>query len=266
MGSSRRGRALHILLTNDDGIYAPGLRALYRAVASIAQVSVFAPLHEQSGAAHSITIHHPLRADPLRVEEDFTGYAVTGAPADCVRLAVLQVLESRPDFVLSGINLGSNVGLDVFYSGTVAAALEGALLGIPSAAISLAYSAAPDFAVAARCALEAVDWLCRLPRRPAPVLNVNVPALARDQVRGVRITRQGTAIPVETYEKRTDPRGRTYYWIRPNDGQGAPCGDEDRQALDEGFVSITPLRAGLTDEALYRRLRAEQGGGAAGGG
>jgi len=244
----------HILICNDDGIYAPGILALYEAVRDLGDISVVAPEAEQSAVGHAITLSNPIRIKRVRRNAHFEGHAVAGTPADCVKLAVTLLLDRRPDLVLSGINLGPNAGISVLYSGTVSAATEGTILGIPSMAISLATYTDPHWDTAARVARRlAQDVLARgLP--DGTLLNVNVPNRPPDQVRGLAVTRMGRSRFAEIFHPRTNPRGDTYYWM---DGELQITGDTegtDIQALADGWVSLTPIGFDLTHEAGLNHL------------
>ena len=238
---------MEILVTNDDGVQAAGLRALADALASIGTVSILAPDREQSAMSHALTLHRPLRVH--RISE--TILSVDGTPTDAVLLGVHGFLKRRPDLVVAGINHGPNMGNDVLYSGTVAAASEGAFLGIPSVAISLATWGQADFAVAARVARNLIGGLVRR-GLPAPLcLNVNVPPISWDQIRGVRITRLGKRVYRDVVVEKTDPRGKAYYWIGGEDPTWEHDETSDFTAVDGGFVSVTPLSFELTD---YKEL------------
>ena len=248
---------MNILITNDDGIRAPGLAALCSAARAFGEVHVVAPHVEQSGAGHAITLVRPLRASRVACGDGLVGWSVTGTPADCVKLAVLAQLIPRPDVVLSGVNFGHNVGLHVFYSGTVAAALEGAMLGIPGVAISVDFSDAPDYPSAAEMGCAAVRPTLEAIERgeDAPgVLNVNVPALPRHQIRGVRAAPQSCHPLAEAMERRQDPRGNGYYWL----GAGGMCDDvgpgTDAALVRRGYVTVTPLQFDATDRRWLGRL------------
>jgi len=246
---------VRVLLTNDDGIQAPGLRGLYRVLSRRAAVSVCAPAGQRSGVAHSLSLLAPIRVEEVREDGSLWGYAVEGSPVDCVRLALMEGLSPRPNAVVSGINLGSNTGVDTFYSGTVAAALEAGLLGVPAMAVSVAHTTSPDYDTAADIACRLLDVLLELGGPRPPVLNVNIPALPPGRIRGIRVTRQGRHGGRESYERRTDPRGRPYFWIRPGDDRVTERDDEDARALREGYVSVTPLGYDLTDRRTHDRLR-----------
>jgi len=247
---------MRILLTNDDGINAPGLAALRSAVADLGEVVVVAPDMERSGVAHSITLAQPLRIRKVYHGHEFFGYGINGAPADCVKLACREILDQLPDMVLSGINLGANAAINVLYSGTVAAAIEGAMLGVPSLAFSLAETERPDFAEAAAIARELLEKLLTNWPPPHKLLNVNIPGLPRSRLRGIRVTHQSASAYRELYDKRTDPWGRTYFWITgelTREFEREP--ESDLRALAEGYISITPLHYDLTAYQAIRELR-----------
>ncbi|CAG1003183.1 5'-nucleotidase [Burkholderiales bacterium] len=232
---------MRILLSNDDGYFAPGLERLAAALAPHADITVVAPERDRSGASNSLTLDRP-----LMVRRAPNGFLfVNGTPTDCVHLAVTGLLDTLPDMVISGINLGANMGDDTIYSGTVAAATEGFLLGIPSIAISLASKTASHFESA--CDI-AVDLVRRHGRAPAGswLLNVNVPDVPRAELRGVRVTRLGRRHKAENTIKMKNPRGETVYWV----GAAGPAADAgegtDFRAIEERFVSITPLQIDLT--------------------
>lgn len=236
-----------VLVTNDDGINAPGLAALAEALAPLGEVYVVAPEREQSTVGHALTLHRPLRVDRLAERR----FAVNGTPSDCVNLAVLGLLPAEPTLVVSGINHGSNLGDDVTYSGTVSAAMEGTLLGIPSIAVSLVGPEQGGFGEAGKIArLIAMRTLVEgLP--PKTLLNVNVPG---GRPKGIRFTRLGHRVYKEKMVEEKDPRGKTYYWI----GAGPPLWD-DREATDiiavqDGYAAVTPLHLDLTHYAALRRL------------
>jgi len=204
---------MKILLTNDDGINAPGIYALWRELRKIGEISIVAPETEQSAIGHAITLSNPLRLREVYRDSSFYGYSVNGTPADCVKLGVTAIFKEPPDIVISGINLGPNLGVDVMYSGTVSAATEGTIIGIPSIAVSLAIRREPDFRFAAAFA-RALCLEVKEKSIPAGILlNVNIPAVPLAKVKGVKITRQGKARFKDTFEKRLDPRGNVYYWL-----------------------------------------------------
>jgi 5'-nucleotidase len=245
---------MRILLTNDDGVYAPGLAALYEALVQDHQVTVTAPETEQSAVGHAITLADPIRVRVLGPRSGLKGFAVTGTPADCVKLAVNELMDQPPDLVLSGVNLGANVGVNILYSGTVSAATEAALLGIAGAAVSLDALERADFRFAARFMAHLAASLPSLDLPPGTPLNVNVPALPPDAIRGVRFTSQSQARIREKFIRRTGPRGHVYYWLG-----GETMADEgdlslDYPALKAGYISITPLSCGLTRHEVLAGL------------
>jgi len=242
-----------ILLTNDDGINAPGLAAALEGLTGLDEVVVVAPDMEQSGAAHSISIHTPLRVRRVsHGRHEF--HAVNGSPADCVKLAVYELIRRRPDAVVSGINYGSNIGVDILYSGTVAGALEGAMLGVPSFAFSLDFREQLDFTAASSVVRDVYNYFIRRPLPPGTLLNVNIPALPADQIRGVMITRMSKAGYAERYEKRLDPRGNAYYWITGSIEEADRTPGTDIRALEEGYVTVTPLHYDLTEYRAAEEL------------
>jgi 5'/3'-nucleotidase len=233
---------MRILLSNDDGYFAPGLEHLAAALAPHAELTVVAPERDRSGASNSLTLDRP-----LSVRRAPNGFLfVNGTPTDCVHLAVTGLLNELPDMVISGINLGANMGDDTIYSGTVAAATEGFLLGVPSVAISLASKTAAHFETAAGVALELLE---RHNREPAGtwLLNVNVPDVERTQVRGYRITRLGRRHKAEDVVRMQSPRGETVYWVGAA-GAAADAGEgTDFHAIENRYVSVTPLQIDLTN-------------------
>jgi len=248
---------MRVLVTNDDGVHSPGLLALARTLRRAAETFVVAPEHERSAASHAITLHKPLRAVPISLgDTGLPAWATNGTPADCVVLGVLDLLGAPPDVVVSGINLGANLGMDLIYSGTVSGAVEAALFGIASIAISVTAFQDVHWQPAALFATRLTQEVHRhgLPRDT--FLNVNVPNLPGEEIRGVEITRQSSRRYVNRLEKRSDPRGRTYYWLT-----GSTQADErtdpgtDAWAAMEGRISLTPLRLDMTYEELRPLFR-----------
>jgi len=247
---------MRILVCNDDGINAPGITALAGELCSFGRVTVVAPDSERSAASNSLTLAHPLRvrevAFPANVEK---AYAVSGTPADCAKIGLSTLLSEKPDLVVSGINCGPNMCVDIFYSGTVAAAFEGAFRGILSVSVSLdSYSPRADFSVAARWALKCIKRLVDAGVEPGRVYNVNVPAIADNEIRGIKVTRTGKIDYREEYDHRHDPYGRSYYWLKGNPEIVDKSPDCDIVAVKAGYVSITPLQPDLTDVALGAAL------------
>lgn len=242
---------MRILLSNDDGYYAPGLAALHEALQDLGEVTVVAPERNRSGASNSLTLDRPLY---LRRASNGFRY-VTGTPTDCVHLAVTGMLEHMPDVVVSGVNHGANMGDDTIYSGTVAAATEGYLLGIPSIAVSLASFEGKHFATAAGVARDFVQRLIARPFNAPVLLNLNVPDVPADQLNGTRVTRLGRRHRAEGAVKTTTPRGETVYWIGAA-GPAADAGDgTDFYAVDNGWVSVTPLQIDLTHSPQMGEVR-----------
>jgi 5'-nucleotidase len=253
----------HILLTNDDGIGAPGLRALLRTLRPLADVTVFAPDHNWSAAGHTKTMHKPLRVSPYSFdrdpaegeEEGVDAYTTTGAPSDCIALALLGLLPHKPDLVVSGINQGANVGHDVTYSGTVAAAMEAVIFGLPAVAVSLSSYESHEFGFAAEVGGKVVGQVLARGLPPGVFLNVNVPSLPAEEIGGMAVTRLGRRVYRDILIERQDPRGRPYYWI----GGEPPGGHEDEGtdiwALARGFVSVSPVHLDMTAHELLPDLR-----------
>jgi 5'-nucleotidase len=248
---------LRILLTNDDGVYAPGLRALRTELQKLGNVVVVAPATEQSAAGHSVTITTPLVVQEVLDEANRPmGWAVEGRPADCVKLAVRELLAEKPDLVVSGLNAGSNAGINVLYSGTVAAAIEAAFFRITSVACSLEVTKArpADYATAAAHARAVIEQLVARKPPEGSLFNINVPDLERGPVRGVRVVPQNLAAYEETFDRRRDPRGRLYFWTGASFHCPAPHPDSDVTALAEGWITVTPLHFNLTQSALLRDM------------
>ena len=231
-----------ILLTNDDGVRSPGLYELARAVARLGEVTIVAPHLEASAIGHALTLRRPLRVEQI----DANVYEVDGTPTDCVNVAFTRILPDPPDIILSGINKGYNLGDDVTYSGTVAGAMEGALLGIRSIAVSLERTAGTyDFRHAAATAAQVAERLLAGPALPPRTfININVPA---GKPKGIRITVQARRNHITVVDQRVDPRGQPYYWIEEGQNDWEPHDRSDYQAVRDGFVSVTPLQPDLTD-------------------
>lgn len=246
---------LKILLTNDDGIHAPGLMALYMELKDDFDVYIVAPESEMSAVGHAITLRSPLRVQEIEKGGSFFGYGVAGTPADCVKIAVQELLKSPPDIILSGINLGANVGVNVLYSGTVSAATEGAFLGIRSAAFSLDTRKSPDFTYAAAFSRKIIKFMSEGGLNNGVALNVNVPAIPGDRIKGVAITRQGVGRFRERYERRIDPRDNVYYWLTGETRVEEEREDSDARALADGKIAITPISFDLTCIKEIERLR-----------
>ncbi len=242
---------MNILLTNDDGIGSPALAQLRLQLSAFGRVTTVAPDRNQSASSQSLTLHRPLRIHPHG--EDV--YSVDGTPTDCVLIAFHGLLVDRPDFVVSGINHGPNMGEDVFYSGTVAAAIEGALQGVPALAASLVTREPSDYVDAAAVVGSLVRQVLERGVPERMLLNVNVPFRPRADLAGVRLTTLGTRVYEDTLVKKVDPRGRDYYWIGGEDPQWKPIPGTDYQAIHDGFVSVTPLHLDLTDRPRVEDMR-----------
>jgi 5'-nucleotidase len=245
---------MRILLTNDDGIYAKGLNALYEELSQEADCLIVAPEIEQSAVGHAITISRPLMVRRAIKNGSFLGYAVLGTPADCVKIGIKELAEKPVDLVVSGINRGANAGINVIYSGTVSAATEAAIMGVPSLAISLDTHKEADFTYAAKFARKMVRLVINNPIIKSSAINVNIPCLPAEQIKGVCVVRQGQSNIIETFEKRVDPRENTYYWISGEYSSKAQNKDTDVAALAAGYITITPIQYDLTRYDLMDTL------------
>ncbi len=245
-----------ILVTNDDGIEAPGIMSLAAAVEDIGHVVVVAPERERSAVGHAITMHKPLRATPVNhFGKGVKAWSVNGTPSDCVKLGIEALLDSNPDIVLSGINRGPNLGTDVLYSGTVSAAIEAAILGIPSAAISLASYDATDYSVAARFARILAKNIHKNKLQKDTLLNVNIPGVSYDRIKGVKITCLGTRRYRNSFDERKDPRGQQYYWLS---GEAVDEYHNDRcdiNMISQNYITVTPIHFDLTKFSLIEELQ-----------
>ena len=245
---------MRILLTNDDGIYAKGLSSLYDELSQEADCLIVAPEIEQSAVGHAITISRPLMVRRAIKNGNFLGYAVLGTPADCVKIGIKELAEKPVDLVVSGINRGSNAGINVIYSGTVSAATEAAIMGIPALAISLDTHKEADFTYAAKFARKMVRLIINNPIIKSSAINVNIPCLPSEQIKGIVVVRQGKSNIIETFEKRVDPRENTYYWISGDSASASDAKDTDVAALAAGFITITPIQYDLTRYDLMDTL------------
>ena len=249
---------MHILVTNDDGINASGIISLVSEFTPIAKVTVVAPDRERSATGHAITFHKPLRAEEVQLDVEGGGraWAVNGTPSDCVKLAIKALLPEPPDLIVSGINRGPNLATDVLYSGTVSAAIEGILFGIPSIAVSLAAFTECSFATAAHITRTLIHQIGGRSLPPHTLLNVNIPPLPLHKLRGIKISRLGFREYKNIFEERRDPRGQIYYWLG---GQVVDCDEEsvevDIGAVKKGYVSITPVHFDLTNYELLEEVK-----------
>ena len=252
---------MRFLLTNDDGIYARGLYALHEELSKIAECIVVAPETEQSAIGHAISISRPLMVRQARRNGDIFGYAVSGTPADCVKIGIIELSGEDIDLVVSGINRGANVGTNVIYSGTVSAATEGAIMGIPSMAISLdSHDKNADYGVAARFAAKMARFIAGNKFKEIIPLNINVPALPEEKIAGVKVVKQSRGRLVESFERRLDPRDNVYYWMT---GERLICeveeDESDYMALKKGMISVTPIYYDLTRHDALSELDSNLG-------
>jgi 5'-nucleotidase len=250
---------MHILVTNDDGVLAAGLLALAQAMRELGEVSILAPDHNWSAGGQVKTLHRPLRVKKVTLDDGTVALANDGAPSDCVAMAVMGIVEKPIDLVVSGINPNANMGHDVTYSGTVTAAMEAVIAGIPGIAFSLVspdeHPEELDYGPAAAVAREIVSRLVEEGLDNGLLLNVNVPYLQREQIKGIRVTKQGLRVYRDRLDRRLDPRGRPYYWIGGEYPTGVPNEGTDFGAVMEGYVSITPLQLDLTDHRRVEQMR-----------
>ncbi|MFC1798225.1 5'/3'-nucleotidase SurE [Thermodesulfobacteriota bacterium] len=246
---------MKVLLTNDDGIQAGGLRALYKRLALEHQVTVIAPDRERSAVGHGITLSRPLRLTSADLDAEISGYAVSGTPADCIKLGVLEIFADKPDLVVSGINLGANTGININYSGTVSAAREAAIYGIPAIAVSVVGNGEDHFEEIAQFVANLSRMVFEQGLPSGTILNVNLPNVPVSETAGIRICRQGLSLFPETFIKRIDPRNREYYWH----GMELPVAFEDHDtdgaALNGKYISITPLKCDMTDYLMIDELK-----------
>ena len=244
-----------ILLTNDDGVYSDGLKAMWKHLRKLGDVDVVVPETEKSAVAHAINLFAPLKIRHITIEKGFEAHVVNGTPVDCVKIAVNSILKRKPDILVSGINPCSNLGMDVLYSCTVSAAAEGAILGIPSISASIDGCKNFNFDSAASVVIEIVKKMDKVKLPKDTILNVNVPDKPLPEIKGVKLTYQSEARFEEEYEERQDPRGSSYFWLkgifRIVDGEKG----SDVETVKNGFVSITPLHLNLTDRRFLSSLK-----------
>lgn len=266
--SASESQSYNLLISNDDGISAVGVRVLANTLAAAGhQVTVVCPDQERSATGHGLTLHHPIRTELVTgiFAESVTAWACSGTPSDCIKFALNAIVTEQPDFVLAGINHGANLGTDVLYSGTVSAAMEGTLEDIPSVAFSLADYTAHNFQPTADFACRLLQQLPQQAIAPATLLNVNVPNLVATDIKGVKITRQGLRRYIEQFQKRQDPRGKTYYWLAGEAIEELPqpnvCQTDvpdtvitDVEAIAQGFITITPLQYIMNDVTAIKTL------------
>ncbi len=250
----------HILISNDDGIDAPGLYILSKWLKRFARVSIVAPSIQQSAVGHAITVRTPLRVHEFKRDGKLFGYGVDGTPADSVKLAIRSLLKTKPDLVVSGINDGLNTAVNVIYSGTVSAATEGTILGIPSIAVSIEYTQKPEFEPAAKIASAVAKYVLKhgIPRDT--VLNINVPAIPARKIKGIKFTRQGRSRWDDKFYLRKDPKDRDYYWLAGDMQILDKDDDIDQVALKSGYVSVTPIHFDLTHHKFLEKIQTEWDG------
>ncbi len=245
-----------ILVTNDDGIMAPGIRNLIAFMREIGEVVVVAPDKGQSAMGHAVTIALPLRMEKLNTEGDHQEYSCSGTPVDCVKLAVNKVLHRKPDILVSGINHGSNASINVIYSGTMSAAIEGAMEGIPSVGFSLLdYSLNADFVSARKYILQIVRNVLKHGLPLGTCLNVNIPAVPEDQIKGVRVSRQANGNWVEEFDHRKDPRGMDYFWLTGKFELREDIDETDEWALANKYISVVPVQFDFTAHQHINKLK-----------
>lgn len=257
---------MKLLISNDDGIFAPGVRSLADGLAAAGHdVFVVCPDRERSATGHGLTLHQPIRAETVEsvFHPSIKAWACSGTPSDCVKLAIWALLDSPPELVISGINQGANLGTDILYSGTVSAAMEGVIEGFPSIAISLTSFISKDFQPAAEFAKSLVAQLANQPLPELMLLNVNVPAVTLEEIAGVVLTRQGVRRYIDVFEKRVDPRGKTYYWLAGElledvEPQGLHLPQDiptDVESIRQNYITVTPLQYNLTYASGLNQLR-----------
>lgn len=246
---------MEILLTNDDGIYAEGIKALYDSLRTLGNVTVVAPDTERSAVGHGITLSDPLRVNEVFRGDEFFGYSTSGTPADCVKLAVRALVKKRPDIVVSGINHGPNVGYSVLYSGTVSGATEGAIIGIPSLAISLGTFGPADFDFSAGFARKVVELVIAKGGLPeGTFLNINVPPVKPEKIKGIKIVKHSRKSIEERFDKRRDPHQKVYYWLTGEVIKSDGHDDADIEELSKQYVTVTPISCDMTDYGFLEEL------------
>ena len=245
---------MKILVTNDDGIYSSGIFALWDVAREFGEVSVIAPVNEKSAVGHGITISNPIYVREIEREDEFKGFAISGTPADCVKIGTKSLLPCRPDLILSGINIGSNLGNNIIYSGTVAAAIEGATLNIPSIALSVDSFSPSNFSTSKIVVRKVINFVKNNTIPSGTVLNINIPNCEPNDLKGYKITSQGNQYFNDNFDKRTDPKGRPYYWMT---GQIIDNDKElkyDGFAVSNGYASITPINFSMTNNSFLDEL------------
>jgi len=242
-------------VSNDDGISSVGINKLVEELSKIGDVTVVAPLTEQSAAGHSITMKIPLRVKDYIVNNKLFGYAVDGTPADCIKMGIMNILKEKPDIVISGINNGSNAAINVIYSGTVSAAREAAIMGVPAIAMSVASHTPKHYEYAAKLAVQLTELVCEKKLQRGTLLNVNVPDLPEEEIKGILLTRQGETKWNDYYEERVDPYGGKYYWLTGGMDMLDKELDRDVVALENGYASVTPVHFDFTDYDTFDSMK-----------
>ena len=248
---------MHVLITNDDGIHAEGIQVLCKYLLRLGSVCVVAPERERSATGHGITMHKPLRVTEVKMKYvDISGYAVSGTPADCVKLALEALMPETPDVIVSGINLGANLGTDILYSGTVSAAIEGTIAGVKSMAVSLdTESAYPDFTHAAEFTAGLAKVYSEKDFPPDTLINVNIPDLPWEQIKGVKISKLGYRRYIDSIEERKDPRGRSYFWLAGEIADDDSDPDTDSNTVKQEMISVCPVHFDLTKYDIIEQIR-----------
>jgi 5'-nucleotidase len=246
---------LKILISNDDGIDSPGIEALAKELKKIGDVIVIAPRTEQSAVGHAITMKFPLRITEYSKNGSFFGYAIDGTPADCIKIGIRNILKEPPDIVLSGINCGSNTAINILYSGTVSAAREAAIMDIPSIAVSVTSHDPKNYSYAAKFSSELTELVAKNKLKTGTLLNVNVPDLPENEIKGVLLTQQGKSKWDDIYEERVDPYGKKYYWLTGNLMQADSTLETDQFAVRQNYVSVTPIHFDLTDYDTFGTMK-----------
>jgi 5'-nucleotidase len=244
-----------ILITNDDGINFVGIKKLKEALAPLGEIWIVAPDAERSAVGHAITITTPLRVNEVYIDDSLFGYSVNGTPADCVKLAVSELLPRKPDIVVAGINPGENTAMNVLYSGTVSAATEGVIQGIPSVAVSVASFKYREYDVAQTFIRSLAAEVLEKGLPPGTLLNVNIPPLPKEKIKGVRMARHGKKRFIESFEKRQDLAGRTYYWLGGKRAASEDDNNHDDSLVWQGYIAVSPIHFDLTDEKTMTQLQ-----------
>lgn len=246
---------MKILVSNDDGIDAPGIYALVKSLKEIGEVIVVAPVREQSAIGHAITMQIPLRVTKVFKDGEFFGYAINGTPADCVKIGIRNILQEPPDIMISGINHGSNTAINIIYSGTVSAAREAAIMDVPAIAISVTNHAVTDFRFASKVAKMLTLEVVNKSLPAGTLLNVNVPDVPEEEISGIILTKQGKSKWDDIYEHRVDPAGRDYYWLKGNLMEVDSEIEMDQAAIKNNYVSVSPIHFDLTDYDTFEKMK-----------